>query len=684
MNLVDRLKSGKRILRNTALGIGATALLALSACGDGGGGGGSGGDNPGDYRNGTQDTYEIPEAELRNPAFEVDLPPFGYLRFSEPTQFDRGDIIMARAYPNIPGLEHGLFLKVTQMGSSENQVHVVRPTLEDAAAGRNFQFQITTTFTSEGIIIHSNGEQYFSPFANFNLDVNFPINNQPLGNTGVVMNGDFSSQNNFEFNFNMPGGRLRYLEAIVNATQSSNLMASYSGFGKNIDEKITVRRIPLTPISIPTGVVFLPFINISPYIRVFVGAKGEISALNTGITQQATARVGLTYNNGIWTNVAELDNDFNFTPPSFSGNTDVRAFAGVSLDLLVFNAGGPFGDVQGFLDYQSKNFPGTLHGGFKADLGITPGIFSAFVDEYSATVIERRKLLFGEENPDPEPEPDPPNPSLEGKIIAGSVIGLNADIYKMNPNGSGKTSLTNNSSLWEFFAKASLDGSKIFYCRKIAFSGDNSDIWIMDSSGSNKRELIGGGMEECGMEPHPDGERIFYTASFSALHNQIYSARISDGGGMSQITFDNSYNFRGISISPDGNKIVVSSNLHHPNYEIYIMNIDGSNRQRLTNNSVFDHAPRFSRDGSKIYYESNNQIWVMNLDGTNKQNISNNLGTYEMSPILSPSGTRMAYTSRLAGTFAESTEIWVMNSDGSGKTRITNNSYDEGAYDWSP
>src|SRR5688572_12936179 len=64
------------------------------------------------------------------------------------------------------------------------------------------------------------------------------------------------------------------------------------------------------------------------------------------------------------------------------------------------------------------------------------------------------------------------------------------------------------------------------------------------------------------------------------------------------------------------------------NYEIYVMNPDGSSQTRLTNNSVFDGRPSFSRDGTRIAFNSQpasgfSDIFVMNADGTNQVNVTN-------------------------------------------------------------
>ena len=64
------------------------------------------------------------------------------------------------------------------------------------------------------------------------------------------------------------------------------------------------------------------------------------------------------------------------------------------------------------------------------------------------------------------------------------------------------------------------------------------------------------------------------------------------------------------------------------NFEIYVMNADGSGITRLTNNAARDGFPAWSPDGTKIAFVSdrdgNFEIYTMNADGTGLVNLTNN------------------------------------------------------------
>lgn len=65
---------------------------------------------------------------------------------------------------------------------------------------------------------------------------------------------------------------------------------------------------------------------------------------------------------------------------------------------------------------------------------------------------------------------------------------------------------------------------------------------------------------------------------------------------------------------------------NYESYEIYIMDVDGGNKKKLTNNNVTDQCPQWSPDGSKIIferYDESGDLYVMDSDGQNLQNLTN-------------------------------------------------------------
>ena len=119
------------------------------------------------------------------------------------------------------------------------------------------------------------------------------------------------------------------------------------------------------------------------------------------------------------------------------------------------------------------------------------------------------------------------------------------------------------------------------------------------------------------------------------------------------------------------------------NFEVFTVNIDGSNKQRLTDNWFGDWRPIWSADGSKIIFHSkrdgNWEVYSMNADGSDKLNLTNNL-TDDSFPTWSPDGGRVAFHSNRSGNF----DIYVMNADGSNPTPLTTNAANDFGPMWSP
>ena len=135
----------------------------------------------------------------------------------------------------------------------------------------------------------------------------------------------------------------------------------------------------------------------------------------------------------------------------------------------------------------------------------------------------------------------------------------------------------------------------------------------------------------------------------------------------------------GFAWSPNHSKIAYSRHIDSEHTRsIFVMNADGSNKQRLTTGPAGgDGSPSWSPDGTKIAFERTaSQLLVMNANGSNQHAIIT--GTVQF-PQWSPDGTLIAY-------FGDSGLISVVNPDGTNPHLIPNvpASITSEALTWSP
>ncbi len=153
----------------------------------------------------------------------------------------------------------------------------------------------------------------------------------------------------------------------------------------------------------------------------------------------------------------------------------------------------------------------------------------------------------------------------------------------------------------------------------------------------------------------------------------------ADGSDQTRLTNNSDWD-RNASWSPDGTRIAFDSESHITgNNDIFVINADGTGQTRLTDNSRKDQQPAWSPDGTRITFTSDRdgdfEIYVMNADGSDQTGLSN-FAAHDAEPDWAPDGTRITFISNRDGNF----EIYVMNADGTGQTRLTDNS----DTDWQP
>jgi Tol biopolymer transport system component len=183
----------------------------------------------------------------------------------------------------------------------------------------------------------------------------------------------------------------------------------------------------------------------------------------------------------------------------------------------------------------------------------------------------------------PEYDAEPVVSSNGKHIVFGSKRGGDFDVYVMNSDGSNVRRLTDRIG-YDGGPWFSPDGRKVVWRAWYPETEDEKamwrncmennyivptplDLWIMDSDGSNKTLILKNGATNFAPSWHPDGKRIIFSSNMDDWRAEM--------------------------------------KLYGHNFELYLINSDGTGLERITHNKVFDGFPMFSPDGKKLAFASN-------------------------------------------------------------------------------
>ena len=163
------------------------------------------------------------------------------------------------------------------------------------------------------------------------------------------------------------------------------------------------------------------------------------------------------------------------------------------------------------------------------------------------------------------------------------------------------------------FPSMSPDGKQIVYHQIPSNWNGQFSLRVCDTNGQNDRSLVPGSRPAWS----PKGNLIAYDSCNQSNQCGIFSVQ-PGGGGVRQLTTDAG---GGPAWSPDGTKIAYAS-AADGDYEIYVINADGSGKVQLTKNGGNDALPAWSPDGNWIYYRSDNdgKVWGINIVGATGSN----------------------------------------------------------------
>jgi Tol biopolymer transport system component len=227
----------------------------------------------------------------------------------------------------------------------------------------------------------------------------------------------------------------------------------------------------------------------------------------------------------------------------------------------------------------------------------------------------------------------PPKPDYSKGYVWG--VYSTFDIFTANPDGSNLKQLTTTQG-YDAEATFSTDGKKIVFT---SLRNGDLDIYSMDAKGKHVKQLT----HELGYDGRPffspDGKWIVYRA-----HHPKPGQETDDYMGL------------------------LKQNLIRPTYlELWLMKANGSEKRQITNLGAASFAPSFFPDGKRIIFASNVgstggmgnfELYGIDLDGKNLERITYTDG-FDGFPVFSPDGKKLVWVSGRNGKVPHETNIFI-------------------------
>lgn len=234
-------------------------------------------------------------------------------------------------------------------------------------------------------------------------------------------------------------------------------------------------------------------------------------------------------------------------------------------------------------------------------------------------------------------------PSAQKIVFLADYTGLD-DIYIMDINGSGVANLTNTPGFREWHPRISPDRQRIAFAREVA--PQLLRPFIMNIDGANEQEFnVHPGFSVGVLDWSPDGQKFAFHSNYDGDW-EIYTCDLN-AAQITQVTFNQADDWLPVW-SPNGDWIAYQSN-EGGFFKAYIIRPNGAEKHLLTNMPALEERePKFSPNGSRLVFNGrdNSLAWdlfLVNIDGSNLVRLTNTPAVNEFHECWGPDPGRLLF-----------------------------------------
>jgi Tol biopolymer transport system component len=266
-------------------------------------------------------------------------------------------------------------------------------------------------------------------------------------------------------------------------------------------------------------------------------------------------------------------------------------------------------------------------------------------------------------------------PGQNGRIVFTGNQSGSWQLYTINPDGTGLMQIKNlpTTTYDSWLPSFSPDGKQIAFCYGTGNSSSAlTEIFVINSDGTNLKQLTNDGTFDCFPRWSPDGTHIVFAQNFVPTNQTLVTVMRSDGSGPRTTLTNGDFRFWGAfgtTYTPDGGHIVFNSTLGGFVSAVWIMNSDGSDPDRLTPAPLEGFAFDVSPDGKHLLLFNHQNthlpisIYGMDINGKDIERLTHLDNVHDIPGSYSPDGKRIVfYSDRLNAEFTF--DLFTMDADG--------------------